>query len=149
MTDARAVIGKLNTHLRFAGTYGDREIAAANFFQGVHRIRNDLQKTVKQLARTGPDPRPGRRPLQLNAYVMQFVDAAQMESVLEQWFYFHGSDLQRGFLGETLHILDEGIGSLRILANLSCQGAAARFAMRARGDASRLLPDNGHGFPNL
>src|SRR6266403_851006 len=72
-----------------------------------------------------------------------------MEGAFEQRLYFHGRELQRSFLCETLHVLDEGIGACRILTNLSGKGTAPGFTMRTRGDARGLLPDDAHRLPNL
>src|SRR5882724_10815545 len=72
-----------------------------------------------------------------------------MEGAFEQRLYFHGRELQWGFLGEALHVLNEGICAFRILTNLSGQGVAAGFTMRTRGDARGLLPDDAHRLPNL
>src|SRR4029077_9800354 len=66
-----------------------------------------------------------------------------------QRFYFHGGELQRCFLGKTLHVLYQDVRSLGILANFPRQGATPGFTMRARSDNRDLLPDNNHGLPDL
>src|ERR1700688_2813445 len=100
MQDTRPGVRKLNAHLQLAGIYGNHKFAATNLFQGIHRIRNDLKKNVKQLTGIGQHRRAGRLRLQFNTDVLEFVDAAQMEGAFEQRFYFQGSESQRGFLGE-------------------------------------------------
>src|SRR5258708_39886178 len=72
-----------------------------------------------------------------------------MEGAFEQRLYLHGRELQWGFLCETLHVLDKGIGAFRILTNLSGKGTAPGLTMRTRGDARSLLPDDAHRLPNL
>src|SRR3981189_127736 len=71
MPETRTGIGELNAHLRFAGTYGNRKLTAANLFQRVHRIRNDLKKNVKQLTGIGKHRRAWRPPLQRDAEILQ------------------------------------------------------------------------------
>src|SRR5579859_288698 len=149
MPETRPGIRKLDAHLRFARPYGNQHFAPAHLFQRVHRVRNNLQKDVKQLAGIGQHRRAPRLGLQLNTNVLQFVDAAQMERAFDQRLYFHGCELQRGFLGEPLHVFDQGIRSLRILPDFPGEGAAPRFGVRTRNDERGLLADPGHRFPNL
>src|SRR5208337_2211070 len=113
--EAAAGIRELDTHLSSGRTDGDIKSATAHLFQCINGIGDELQEDMEKLAGIAANERGGALLMEIDANVRQLGNAAEMQGAIDEGFDIERDDLQRGFLGEPQHVLNQGIGALRVL----------------------------------